>query len=59
MNKLTFLLIFLFTTSAFAQQTFDLKDASKYFDIKVNVAKCDDSYCSGKATFSFYKKDGT
>lgn len=59
MKKYTFLLIFLFITSAFAQKTFDLKDASKYFDIKINVAKCDDSYCSGKATFSFYKKGAT
>lgn len=59
MKKLLFVLILLFATSAFAQKTFELKDASKYFDIKVNVAKCDDSYCSGKATFSFYKKGGT
>ena len=39
-----------------AQKTFELKDASKYFDVKISVAKCDDSYCSGKASFSFYKK---
>ena len=59
MKNLTIALVMLFATSAFAQKTFDLKDASAYFDIKVKVAKCDDMYCSGKATFSFYKKGGT
>ena len=42
--------------SVSAQKTFELKDASKYFDIKVSVAKCDGEFCSGKASFSFYKK---
>jgi hypothetical protein len=57
--KKTLVLTFLFCSSAFAQHKFELNDASKYFDIKVNVAKCDDGYCSGKAMFSFYKKGGT
>ncbi len=59
MKKLTFILILFFSASAFAQHTFDLKDASKYFDIKVKVDKCEDNVCSGKATFSFYKKGGS
>ncbi|MEO6051969.1 MAG: hypothetical protein ABIP78_11650 [Pyrinomonadaceae bacterium] len=59
MKKLTITLVLLFATSVFAQKTFDLKDASKYFDIKVKVAKCDDLYCEGKAIFFFYKKGGT
>ena len=50
--------IVLFAASTFAQKTFELKDASKYFDIKINVEKCDDSYCTGKTTFSFFKKGG-
>ena len=33
MKNLTFVLVLLFATSAFAQKTFDLKDASPYFDI--------------------------
>ncbi|MEQ1603496.1 MAG: hypothetical protein ABL999_01355 [Pyrinomonadaceae bacterium] len=49
----------MFSTSAFAQATFDLKNASKYFDIKVNVEKCDHGYCTGKASFSFFKKNGS
>jgi hypothetical protein len=39
-----------------AQKTFDLKDASKYFDIKVSVEECDQYSCVGQASFSFYKK---
>ena len=42
--------------SAFAQKTFDLKGASRFFDVKVKVAKCDSGFCDGKATFSFFKK---
>ncbi len=53
------ILIFLLTSTAFAQHTFELKDASKYFDVKVQVAECDSSSCRGAATFSFYKKGGT
>jgi hypothetical protein len=52
-------LFVLFCSSAFAQTTFELKDASKYFDIKVSVAKCEEGSCRGKASFSFYKKGGT
>jgi hypothetical protein len=57
--KQTLILMLLFASSVFAQHTFDLKNASKYFDIKVNVAECDDSSCTGKAMFSFYKKGVT
>lgn len=56
MNKLLILLIFLLCSSAFGQKTFDVKNASGYFDIKINVAKCEDSSCTGRASFSFYKK---
>lgn len=59
MKKLGISLVLLFSASAFGQHRFELNDASKYFDIKINVATCDDSYCTGKATFSFYKKGGT
>ena len=59
MKKLTIVFILLFSTSAFAQKTFDIKDASKYFDIKVKVETCDGTTCTGKGTYSFYKKGGT
>ncbi len=58
MNKFIIFLILAFSTSVLAQTTFDLKNASKYFDIKVKVAECDESYCRGKASFSFYRKSG-
>ena len=58
MNKFTFVFILLLVTPSFAQRTFELNDASKYFDIKVKVEKCENNVCSGPATFSFYKKGG-
>src|SRR5215467_12442693 len=54
--KRAVLIVLLAASSVAAQRTFELKNASKYFDIKVRVAKCEDEYCSGRASFSFYKK---
>ena len=59
MKKLTFALILLFATSAFAQKTFEVKNASKYFDIKIESTDCDDDSCKGPTKFSFYKKGGS
>ncbi len=57
MRVFTSLFIFLTLSSAiFAQKSFEIKDASKYFDIKIKVEDCDESSCQGKGTFSFYKK---
>ncbi len=41
------------------QKTFELKDASTYFDIKISVEKCDEIGCSGEASFAFYNKNET
>jgi hypothetical protein len=55
--KIVILCILFFTViPVLGQKTFELKNASKYFDIKLAVAKCDDEFCRGRATFSFYKK---
>ncbi|MFT3742786.1 MAG: hypothetical protein QM785_00700 [Pyrinomonadaceae bacterium] len=59
MKTLLFLSLLTFTPNIFSQAVFDLKNASKYFDIKVSVEKCDDGYCGGKASFSFFKKNGS
>lgn len=60
MKKFTILFVLLVATSGFAQTTFDIKDASKYFDIKVKIETCDDAMtCHGKGSYSFYKKGGT
>src|SRR5438045_3559571 len=57
MKTLAVALLLLFSTSLFAQKTFDIKDASKYFDIKIKIAACDDATtCHGKGSYSFYKK---
>ncbi|MBV9243097.1 MAG: hypothetical protein JO314_13950 [Acidobacteria bacterium] len=47
------------TTAVAQERTFDINSASKYFDVKVRVSKCDQDSCTGKASFSFYKKGGT
>lgn len=52
-------LLLVISAPVFCQKTFELKNASKYFDIKITVADCDDSYCKGAASFSFFKKGGT
>ncbi len=59
MKKLVILMMFVFCSTALAVQDFELKNASKYFDIKISVETCDEYSCSGAATFSFYKKDRT
>ena len=58
MKILISLFALVWAVSAYGQTTFDLKDASKYFDIKVKVAKCEDGFCHGRSTFSFFKKGG-
>lgn len=42
-----------------AQKTFLLKDASKLYDIKVEIAGCEDDICEGTAKFEIFKKDAT
>lgn len=57
-KPLALALLLLPSAVVLAQSSFELKDASKYFDIKVEVAECEDGYCTGAAKFSFYKKGG-
>ncbi|MCB1024178.1 MAG: hypothetical protein KDB79_07305 [Acidobacteria bacterium] len=59
MKKLLILMVFVFCSTAMAAQEFELKNASKYFDIKISVASCDEYGCTGAASFSFYKKGGS
>lgn len=57
MKKLALTIVLLFAASAFAQKTFDVDDASKFFTVKIKVASCeDDTTCVGKGSYSFYKK---
>ena len=52
-----FLLPFiLLGTTVFAQNQFELKDASKNYDVKINVENCDKEECQGKATIELLDK---
>lgn len=55
MKKIIFT-IFLLSLNAFAQQSFDIKDASEKFDVKIEVAECDESFCEGKTTYTLFEK---
>lgn len=57
MKKLVILFVLLLCVQVSAQKTFDINNASKYFDIKVKVEKCEDDVCSGEAIFSFFNKN--
>jgi hypothetical protein len=54
-----FLILLLFTTSAAAQVKFDVKNASKLYDVLIEVEKCENKVCEGKATFTLFKKNRT
>jgi hypothetical protein len=56
MKKILPALLLLCCPSAFAQRNFDIREASRFFDIKVVVANCEDGACKGRASYSFYKK---
>src|SRR5688500_5198982 len=56
MKKLILVFLLLYATSVLAQHKFELRNASKYFDIEVNVAGCDEHSCKGRASFSFFRK---
>jgi hypothetical protein len=58
-NIFRFCFILLLCSPVFAQKTFELKDASKYFDIKISTGFCKDGACRGKTSFYFYKKGAT
>ncbi len=59
MNKLLLFaaVIFCAATNTFAQKTFLLKDASKTFDVKIKIAKCDADICEGRASVYLSKKN--
>jgi hypothetical protein len=51
------LTVLLFSTCAFAQIKFDVKNASKLYDVLIDVEKCEDKICEGKVTFTLFKKN--
>jgi hypothetical protein len=53
---LTLILLFASTT-LFAQKTFLLKNASKTFDVKIQIAACVEDICEGETVFYLLKKN--
>ena len=53
MKPLTIAFVLILVGSALGQKTrtFNVTNASKYFDIKISAAECDDSACTGETTF--------
>lgn len=58
MKKLI-IFVLLLSGTALSQEKFNIGNASKLYDVKLEVAKCDDGVCEGKATFTLYKKNST
>ncbi len=48
--------LILFGNFYFAQNQFELKDASKNYDVKINVETCESNECSGKSTVELLDK---
>ncbi|CAN5708130.1 hypothetical protein BH20ACI4_BH20ACI4_11290 [soil metagenome] len=53
---LTVVLLFASTT-LFAQKNFLLKEASKNFDVKINIASCEEDICEGETIFYLSRKN--
>ena len=45
-------------SSGFPQKTFLLKEASKNFDVKIEVEKCEEDVCEGKGAIYLMRKNG-
>ena len=58
MKKLSMIFLLLCSPVA-AQERFDIKDASKDYDVRIEVAKCENKMCEGKATFTLFPKGRT
>ncbi len=51
------LTIFLFSTCAAAQIKFEVNNASKRYDVLIEVEKCANTICKGKVTYTLFKKN--
>ena len=58
MMKVFFLILLLGVTVS-AQQKFEIKNASKIYDARVEVEKCETETCSGKLKVELFKKSAT
>ena len=51
------LTVLLFCTCAAAQVKFEVKSASKLYDVRIEVERCEDKICEGKVTYTLFKKN--
>lgn len=58
MKKISVILsvLFLFSSAAFAQKTFLLKNASKNFDVRIEISSCEEDTCEGEGTVFLSRK---
>ena len=49
--------VLLFCTCAAAQVKFEVKNASKLYDVEIEVEGCEDKICEGPVTFTLFKKN--
>ena len=53
----TLFVLLLYCTSAAAQIKFEVKSASKIYDVKIEVERCEDKICEGQVTYTLFKKN--
>ena len=51
------LILLLFCTVAGARAKFEVKSASKLYDVRIEVEKCEDNICEGPVIFTLFKKN--
>lgn len=54
--KKIILVILLLSIGGYAQEVFNIKKASKIYDVRLEVKECDENSCRGDARFSIFKK---
>lgn len=59
MKTLSVLFLLLCCSPVLAQKQFDIKNASPKFDVRLEVAGCDNDICEGAATFTLFNKGTT
>ena len=59
MMKRLLIVFSLSCASAFAQAKFDVRDGSKDYDVRVEVARCEAERCEGPVTYTIFKKGQT
>ena len=53
----TLLAVLILSTGVAAQIKFEVKNASKLYDVLIDVEKCEDKICEGKVTYTLLKKN--